>query len=85
MNISSILLHVVPERLSEVRSAVAAMPGVEIHAVAEEGKLVLTLEDQDTGSASDTYIALHKVPGVFSVALVYQYSDDIHEVQEKKL
>lgn len=84
MNISSIVLHVVPERLSEVRSALAAMPGVDIHAAVEAGKLVLTLEDSDTSSASETYVALHRVPGVFSVALVYQYSDDINEGQEKK-
>jgi nitrate reductase NapD len=34
------------------------------------------LEDDDLDSAADKYVALHGVPGVASVAMVYQYSDD---------
>ena len=84
MNISSIILHAVPECLDEIRTALAGMPGVEIHAASKEGKLVLTLEDSGTGSASESYIALHHIPGVLSVAMVYQYSDDDLEMQEMK-
>jgi nitrate reductase NapD len=47
---------------------------VEIHAKTPEGKLVVTIEDDDTNSAADSYVALHNVPGVVSVAMVYQYS-----------
>ena len=36
----------------------------------------MTLEDDNVNSAADKYVALHGVPGVASVAMVYQYSDD---------
>jgi nitrate reductase NapD len=54
----------------------SGMAGVEIHAFSPEGKVVVTLEDEDTNSAADSYVALHNLPGVLSVAMVYQYSDD---------
>lgn len=76
MNISSIVMHVASGHLSNVCSSLGAMPGVEIHAATKEGKVVLTIEDRNTRSASDSYIALHQVPGVLSVAMVYQFSDD---------
>ncbi|MBS1145220.1 MAG: periplasmic nitrate reductase chaperone NapD [Proteobacteria bacterium] len=76
MNISSAIMYIAPERLEEACEALVRLPGVEIHARNPEGKLVVTLEDDDTNSAADKYVALHGVPGVVSVAMVYQYSDD---------
>lgn len=82
MNISSVILHVVPERLEEAGALLSRMPGVEIHAQSPEGKVVVTVEDSDTNSAADSYVALHGIPGVASVAMVYQYSDDVLDSQE---
>jgi nitrate reductase NapD len=45
---------------------------------------VVTLEDDDTNSAADRYVALHGVPGVASVAMVYQYSDDESDTEEQE-
>ena len=82
MNISSAIVHVVPGRLDEACGALAALPGVEIHARTPEGKVVVTLEDDDIDSAADRYVALHGIPGVASVAMVYQYSDDEMDTEE---
>jgi nitrate reductase NapD len=76
MNISSAIMYIAPERLYEACSALLLMPGVEIHARSPEGKVVVTLEDDDTNSAADKYVALHGIAGVASVAMVYQFSDD---------
>lgn len=76
MNISSAILHVAPSRLEEARAALLALSGLEIHAETPEGKMVVVLEDDDLESAANKYVALHGVPGVASVAMVYQYSDD---------
>jgi len=62
--------------------ALLPLPGVEIHASTPEGKVVVTLEDDDTNSAADSYVALHGVPGVASVAMVYQYSGDESDTEE---
>ena len=82
MNISSAIVHIVPARLDEACAALAGMPGVEIHARSPLGKVVVTLEDDDTESAANSYVALHGIPGVASVAMVYQYSDDKSDTEE---
>ncbi|MDR2838543.1 MAG: chaperone NapD [Azonexus sp.] len=76
MNISSAILYIAPARLDEACALLVAMPGVEIHARSDEGKVVVTIENDDTNAAAECYAALHGVPGVASVAMVYQYSDD---------
>jgi len=58
------------------------LPGVEIHAQSPEGKVVVTLEDDDTNTAADSYVALHGIPGVASVAMVYQYSGNESDNEE---
>ena len=83
MNISSAIVHVAPQRLDQVRQALLAMSGVEIHAESEEGKLIVVLEDEDLKAAADKYVALHGISGVASVAMVYQYSDEEPEVNEE--
>ncbi|MGB7500807.1 MAG: chaperone NapD [Azonexus sp.] len=82
MNISSAIVHILPVRLDEACAALAGMPGVEIHACSPLGKVVVTLEDDDTESAANSYVALHGIPGVASVAMVYQYSDDKSDTEE---
>ena len=76
MNISSAILHVAPAHFEQACATLLGMSGVEIHARSPEGKVVVTLEDDSTNSAADKYVALHGIPGVASVAMVYQYSDD---------
>jgi len=82
MNISSAIVHVVPARLDEACAALAGMPGVEIHARSPLGKVVVTLEDDDTESAANSYLALHGIPGVASVAMVYQYTGNETDNEE---
>ena len=76
MNISSAIVHITPASLEEACAVLSGMPGVEIHARSPEGKVVVTLEDEDTNSAADKFVSLHGIAGVLSVAMVYQYSDD---------
>lgn len=83
MNISSVVLRSRPETLSSVRDSLAALPGVEVHAATEDGRLVITLQDAATASAADTFVKLHDIAGVMSVAMIYQYSDG-PEIQEAR-
>jgi nitrate reductase NapD len=82
MNISSAIVHIVPARLDEACALLSGLPGVEIHARTPEGKVVVVLEDDDTESAANSYVALHGIPGVASVAMVYQYCDDKQDTEE---
>jgi nitrate reductase NapD len=75
MDISSVILRARPEKLVSVRNGLAALPGVEIHADADDGRLVLTIEDRGEASA-EVFMKLSELDGVLSASLVYQYCDD---------
>jgi nitrate reductase NapD len=75
MNISSVVIRAHPDKLAAVQASLLAMPGVEIHAVTAESRIAATLEDADTRRAADAYVALHEIPGVLTVTLIYQYDD----------
>ncbi len=82
MNISSAILHIAPAKLTEACAALLSMPGIEIHAQTPQGKVVVTIEDNDTQSAADCYAAMHRIGGVASVAMVYQFSDDESDISD---
>jgi nitrate reductase NapD len=76
MNISSAIVHAIPGRADSIRSQLAALPGVEIHAQAPDGRFVVTVEDVPGAKVADTVMALHRIDGVRFAALVYQYADE---------
>ena len=76
MNISSAIVYAYPGRAGFVRNALAALPGVEIHTETGDGRFIVTVEDVPGVSAGDTVMQLHRLDGVLSAAMVYQYSDD---------
>jgi len=41
-----------------------------------DGRLVVTLEDAGIARAANTFVKLHDIRGVMSVAMIYQYSDE---------
>src|SRR5687768_4296701 len=71
-HVSSLVLHVRPENLPGVRTALAEMPGVEIHADSG-GKLVVTLETQSEADIVTRMNDMSLLPGVLSAALVFHH------------
>ena len=64
--------------LSTVRAALAAMPGVEIHAEAL-GKLVLTLETSNEADIVTRMNEISLLDGVMSAALVFHHFEPAAE------
>jgi nitrate reductase NapD len=73
MNICGVLVHAVPAEAGEVAAALVRLPGVELHAQAQAGRLVVTVEDTAGTSAVDGLAQIHALPGVVSAALVYHH------------
>lgn len=73
MNICGMLVHALPERQAHVVELATALPGVEIHEVADAGRIVLTVEDSAAGSAFDTMTTIHRLDGVVAAGLVYHH------------
>lgn len=73
-NVCGVLVHVVPERSAEIASELAKLPGVEIHASAENGRLIVTIEDAAGEWAGATLTRIPTIDGVIAASLVYQSS-----------
>ncbi len=76
MNICGCLVQVAPRYLAAARDALEAMDGVEIHAEAEGGRLVVVVEDTGDRFASDIIMDIHHVPGVASLTLNFHHFED---------
>ena len=77
MNIAGVVIHARPEDINSVQDAILAMPGVEIHGMKEDGRFVVTVEDDGYKETSDTVLNLHQIRGVLSATLVYQHSEEL--------
>ena len=75
MNISSAIIHVLPGNVAIVRSGLAMVPGVEVHGISPEGKMIVTIETADEGSNADTYQRIGQLDGVMSAAMVYHQTE----------
>lgn len=75
MNICGVLVHAIPVRAGEVSHALSGLPGVEVHRHAEEGRIVVTVEDTADHLALDSLAEIHRLPGVVAASLVYHHFD----------
>ncbi|MBI3772092.1 MAG: chaperone NapD [Gammaproteobacteria bacterium] len=76
MNIAGVLVNALPGKKQEVEIALLDMPGVEVHIVNEQGRMVVTIEGADERMVSDTLSQMHALNGVLSAAMVYHSFDD---------
>jgi nitrate reductase NapD len=76
INISGLLLHARPERAEALCERLLQMPGIEVHAISPEGRLVVTLENAGDGEMTDTFARIQALPDVLSASLIYQHSED---------
>ena len=75
MNISSALVSPVPGCGWVLRLALEELPGVEVHAVSPEGKLVITLEGGDDQASADAFETVQRLDGVLCAALIYTHTE----------
>lgn len=72
-NICGVLVHARPTHVPAVCARVKALPGLEVHAITGDGRVVTVIEDVPGHPAMDTLAALHDLDGVVSVSLVYHH------------
>jgi len=76
MNIAGVLVHAKPDRMCEVEKALQVIPGVEVHAMNEDGRLVITVEEYEPDIVGRKLLTINQLEDVFSAAMVFQYSDE---------
>lgn len=76
MNLASLVVHTLPADQQQISSQLLGLPGVEIHAATDDGRLVVTVDNDASQVTADTLKAIHETRGVISAAVTFQYSDD---------
>lgn len=80
MNISSAIVHAKPGTAEAVRARLAAVDGVEVHAVSDAGKMIVTLESADDAGTVATFETISLLDGVLSASMVYHQVEPNPEV-----
>ncbi len=83
MNICGVLIHCAPGTIGDIERALAGLPGVEVHQRAPGDRLIVTAEDAGGTTASETILAMHRLPGVISAALTYHSFEDLADEAEE--
>ena len=71
MDISSLIVSAKPENGPKVRALLEATDGVEVHTVAEDGRMIVTIEAESEQATVKTYEQIGQMPGVLAVSMVY--------------
>lgn len=83
MNISSLVVSVLPENIDRVIDTLAGSGLCDVHFHdRKKGTIVVTIEGKDTGDEMDKMSRIERLPHVLGAALVYAYSGD--EREERK-
>lgn len=83
IHIAGIIVHTRREQAAEVRAQLAILPGCIVHAVEEDGRMVVTLEAESAPRTLDEMDAIRALPGVLNVALVYQHAEPANAMDEE--
>lgn len=75
MNISSAIIHAHPGDVAVVEAGLAALAGVEVHAISPEGKIIVTIETEDNEGNVATYEQIGRLDGVMSAAMVFHQTE----------
>jgi nitrate reductase NapD len=81
LNISSIIVHPGPGLAEAVRARLDELAGVEVHAVAQDGRMIVTIEAEGDGAMADAFDAINKTEGVLSASMVYHQTESDPDVE----
>ncbi len=84
-NVCGVLVHAHNDQLDQVKKLLEQQDGVEVHAVTENGRLIVTVENNKRKTVGDRIMGFYEVPGVLSAAMIYQYSDNDLDVDELEI
>ena len=75
MNICGVLVHAVPDKADAVSQGLSLLEGIEVHQRIDPGRFIITVEDTDATSAADALLAVNRLDGGVSAALVYHHCE----------
>ncbi len=85
VHISSMVVHALPAHLHHVKASIEQLPGTEIHAESDNGKLVVVLESSNQTFITDVIEKINDLDHVLSTALVYHQIESLDSPEKTKL
>jgi len=79
MNISGVLVRSYPENVQSVWQELIKIEGVEVHGNNDDGRMVVTVEQETAGQLSDMLGRMNDIHGVLSTSMIY------HEFEETNI
>jgi nitrate reductase NapD len=76
MNIAGVVVFSNPQANPALSDELNALAGVEVHAISEEGKMVVTIEEHNESALADTVVQMQNLSGVLSASMVYHHNED---------
>ena len=76
MNISGVLVRSYPEHIQSVSDALVKMEDVEVHGSNDDGRIVVTVEQENAGALSDMLVLMQDLPGVLSTSMIYHQFEE---------
>ena len=82
VGVCGVLVHARPTEVGPVCDVLKQLPGVEVHAATDDGRLVVTVEDLGDKRVVETISGFHDIKGVLSASVVYEHSENDEPEQE---
>jgi nitrate reductase NapD len=83
MNICGIMVYLHPQEYDSLRERLQAIPGVEVHGMSEEGRAVVTLEEEDEDRMAQSMFAIQKMEGVLAASMIYHHRENETEANQR--
>ena len=85
VHISSLIVHVQPSAMDEVKEAITALPEAEIFGDSEEGKIIVVLETANQKFVTDIIERINNLEHVLSTSLVFHQIEQLDSSCEDDL
>ncbi len=82
-HISSVIVYCDIASKEAARATIEALPGAEVHAIDERGKLIVVLEVKGEAETLGHIDRINEIKGVYSTALVYHHCESAQSLDEE--
>ncbi len=77
VEICGVLVHAKPGYSEYVQTELLTVPGVEVHQVTKDNRLVVTIERISETSLADSLSTFNSIANVLSATLIYEHAEEI--------
>ena len=79
ISVCGVMVQVLPEKMPEVEPRLLAIPGLEIHGMSDDGKVVITVESDSYKETGKRITELQQVKGVLAASMIYQHTEELED------